>query len=107
MTRFTHEPTILAHEIVVGQMLEVNARPAFDGAPILKELVERYQNEAGPLEKRREYGSHKKFCAVIVFALLIQHPARICLRPDGPQSFQGRKDGQLPTRPYLDSLLVH
>ena len=45
MTRFTHEPTILAHEIVVGQMLEVNARPAFDGAPILKELVERYQNE--------------------------------------------------------------
>jgi hypothetical protein len=28
-------------------MLEVNARPAFDGAPILNELVERYQNEVG------------------------------------------------------------
>ncbi len=26
-------------------MLELNARPHFDGAPFLKELVERYQNE--------------------------------------------------------------
>jgi hypothetical protein len=51
------KPTILAYEIVVGQMLEVNARPAFDGAPILKELIERYQNEDGSLEKRREYGA--------------------------------------------------
>jgi hypothetical protein len=26
-------------------MLEVNGRPPFDGAPILKALVERYQHE--------------------------------------------------------------
>jgi len=39
------KPTILAYQLVVGRMLEVNARPAFDSAPILKELVERYQNE--------------------------------------------------------------
>jgi hypothetical protein len=31
----------------MGQMLEVNAQPAFDGAPILNELVERYQKETG------------------------------------------------------------
>jgi hypothetical protein len=41
------KPTILAYQLVVGRMLEVNARPAFDGAPILKALVERYQNEVG------------------------------------------------------------
>jgi hypothetical protein len=41
------KPTILAYQLVVGRMLEVNGRPAFDSAPILKELVERYQNEVG------------------------------------------------------------
>jgi hypothetical protein len=41
------KPTILAYQSVVVRMLEVNARPAFDGAPILRELVERYQNEIG------------------------------------------------------------
>lgn len=41
------QPTILAYQLVVGRMLEVNARPPFDGAPILKELVERYQNDVG------------------------------------------------------------
>lgn len=41
------KPTILAYQLVVGRMLAVNARPAFDGVPILKELVERYQNEVG------------------------------------------------------------
>ena len=40
------KPTILAYQLVVSRMLEVNARPAFDGAQILRELVERYQNEA-------------------------------------------------------------
>jgi hypothetical protein len=39
------QPTILAYQSVVGRMLEVNARPAFDGVPIMKELVERYQKE--------------------------------------------------------------
>lgn len=39
------QPTILAYQLVVGRMLEVNARPPFEGAPILKELVERYQKE--------------------------------------------------------------
>jgi len=41
------QPTILAYQSVMGRMLEKHARPAFDGAPILKELVERYQNEIG------------------------------------------------------------
>ena len=40
-------PAILAYQLMVGRMLEVNGRPAFDCAPILKELVEHYQNEGG------------------------------------------------------------
>ena len=40
------KPTMLAYQLVVGRMLEANGRPAFDSAPILKELVERYANEA-------------------------------------------------------------
>jgi hypothetical protein len=39
--------TILTYELVVGCVLELNGRPRFDGAPLLKELVERYQNEVG------------------------------------------------------------
>ena len=39
--------TSLAYELLVGRMMEVNGRPAFDCAPILKELVEHYQNEVG------------------------------------------------------------
>jgi hypothetical protein len=38
-------PALLAYQSVVSRMLEVNGRPAFDGALILKELVERYQND--------------------------------------------------------------
>jgi hypothetical protein len=45
---YSSQPTILAYQVVVGRMLEVNARPAFDGTPILKELLDRYQNEVGP-----------------------------------------------------------
>ena len=45
---YSSQPTVLAYQVVVGRMLEVNARPAFDGAPILKELLDRYQNEVGP-----------------------------------------------------------
>jgi hypothetical protein len=40
-------PTILAYQSVVGRMLELYGCPAFDSAPILKELVKRYQNEVG------------------------------------------------------------
>jgi hypothetical protein len=40
-------PTILAYQSVVSRMLEKNGRPPFDSEPILKDLVERYQNEAG------------------------------------------------------------
>ena len=40
-------PAILAYQLMVGRMLEVNGRPAFDCALILKELVEHYQNEGG------------------------------------------------------------
>jgi len=39
------KPTILAYQLVVSRMLEVNGQPAFDGAQILRELVERYQAE--------------------------------------------------------------
>jgi len=35
----------LAYQLVVSRMLEVNGRPAFDSAPILKELLDRYQVE--------------------------------------------------------------
>lgn len=41
------KPTILSYQLVLGSMLELNARPIFDAAPILKELVENYQNETG------------------------------------------------------------
>ena len=41
------KPTFLAYQLMVGHMLEANGRPAFDCAPILKELVEHYQNEVG------------------------------------------------------------
>ena len=41
------KPAILAYQLVVGRMLEANGRPAFDCAPILKELLQRYQNEIG------------------------------------------------------------
>lgn len=39
------KPTILAYQLVVSRMLKSNTQPAFDGATILRELVERYQNE--------------------------------------------------------------
>src|SRR5436189_2601294 len=38
-------PENLAYQQVVGRMLAVNGRPAFDSAPILKELLDRYQVE--------------------------------------------------------------
>jgi hypothetical protein len=40
------KPVMLAYQLAVGRMLTANGRPPFDGAPILKELVERYQHEA-------------------------------------------------------------
>jgi hypothetical protein len=44
------KPTILSYQSVVASMLDLSARPPFDGAPILKELVERYQKENWPSE---------------------------------------------------------
>jgi hypothetical protein len=38
-------PASLAYQLMVGRILEVNGRPPFDCAPILKELLERYQSE--------------------------------------------------------------
>jgi len=35
----------LTYQLVVGSMLELCARPRFDGAPILNELVHRYRQE--------------------------------------------------------------
>jgi len=40
------KPAIDAYHLIVGRMLKMNARPAFDAGPILKALVERYQHEA-------------------------------------------------------------
>ena len=37
--------TMFTYRLVVGCILELNARPHFDGASFLNELVERYQNE--------------------------------------------------------------
>jgi hypothetical protein len=41
------QPEIVAYQSGVRRMLEANARPAFDYAPILGELVNRYQTEIG------------------------------------------------------------
>jgi len=38
---------LLAYRLVVVRMLNRSGHPAFDSAPILNELVERYQNEVG------------------------------------------------------------
>ncbi|MFY9620489.1 MAG: hypothetical protein WAM70_04430 [Pyrinomonadaceae bacterium] len=38
-------PPIDAYQLVVGRMLELSGRPAFDSAPIMTDLVTRYQNE--------------------------------------------------------------
>lgn len=39
------EPEFLAYQLIVVRMLQTNARPAFNGAPILEELIERYRDE--------------------------------------------------------------
>jgi len=39
------KPEILAYQSVIGRMMAVNSRPVFDSAPILKELLDRYQDE--------------------------------------------------------------
>ena len=41
------KPEILAYQLVIGRILQANSRPAFDSAPILKELLDRYQGEVG------------------------------------------------------------
>jgi hypothetical protein len=41
------KPEIVAYQSGVRRILEANARPAFDSAPILGELVNRYQTEVG------------------------------------------------------------
>ena len=39
--------SVLTYEVVVGCVLEMNAKPFFDGAPYLEELRNRYQMEFG------------------------------------------------------------
>jgi hypothetical protein len=39
--------TIATYQLVVECVLELNARPRFDGAPFLNNLVARYQGEVG------------------------------------------------------------
>ena len=48
------EATILAYQSVVGRMLELSARPAFDCVPMMKDLVDRYQNEVGPHTEEKD-----------------------------------------------------
>ena len=36
---------LLAYQSVVAQMLKTSGRPAFDSAPILEALIDRYQHE--------------------------------------------------------------
>ena len=38
---------LLAYRLVVARMVNRSGRPAFDCAPVLNELLERYQNEVG------------------------------------------------------------
>jgi hypothetical protein len=38
---------LVAYQLAVGRMLELSGRPAFDSAPIMTDLVTRYQNENG------------------------------------------------------------
>ncbi len=38
---------LIAYQAAVGRMLELSGRPAFDSAPIMTDLVTRYQNENG------------------------------------------------------------
>lgn len=41
------EIPLVAYQLVVGRMLALSGRPAFDSAPIMTDLVARYQNENG------------------------------------------------------------
>jgi len=41
------KPPFDAYQLAVGRMLEMSGRPAFDSAPIMTNLVTRYQNEVG------------------------------------------------------------
>jgi hypothetical protein len=36
---------LVAYQLAVGRMLELSGRPAFDSAPIMTDLLTRYQNE--------------------------------------------------------------
>ena len=40
-------PPLLAYQLVVARMVNRSGSPAFDTAPILNELLERYHNEVG------------------------------------------------------------
>lgn len=43
----TSSQSVLTYEAVVACVLEMNAKPHFDGAPFLEELRDRYQIEFG------------------------------------------------------------
>jgi len=45
------QPPLDAYQLVVGRMLELSGRPAFDSAPIMTDLVTRYQKENGQAAK--------------------------------------------------------
>lgn len=41
------KPALIAYQLIVSRMLELSGRPAFDGGPMMTDLVARYQTEAG------------------------------------------------------------
>ena len=49
--------TVLTYETVLGCMIELNANPRFDTAPLLQELCERYKTEFCPESKADLYES--------------------------------------------------
>lgn len=39
------KPALLGYQLIVLEMLKTSSRPAFDGAPILDALIDRYRSE--------------------------------------------------------------
>jgi hypothetical protein len=48
------KPAMMAYQLVVGRMMELNGLPPFDCTPILNELTQRYQNEVGLTARDKE-----------------------------------------------------
>jgi hypothetical protein len=47
LDNYASAQSVLTYEVVAGCVLEMNAKPYFDGAPYLEDLRDRYQTEFG------------------------------------------------------------